>query len=770
MTTAYTTLLGLALPVQGELQGTWGDEVNNYITNYLDAAVAGTQTISGSQTAVTLSKTTGSSLSQAGSGATGSSQYFVINCTGNPAGTLTITAPAASKAYLIINATSTTQDVKIVGAGPTTGVTLVSGERAIVSWNGSDFVKVANFGGVGSFTTISATTGNITTVNSTTVDTTNLEVTNIKAKDGTASASIADSTGVMSLVANPVFSGGTANGVLYLNGSKVATSGSALTFDGLNALALGSGGSTNTATSVTLNATDNAANGGYILGKRNGTNAWLIGDAASGLGSGTGFLSYNYGTAPWIWFLQTGGEQMRLTSTGLGIGTSSPASRLDVGGTTALNWAALGTSSALATIGTQGTSGASLFVNTASVNSNYASGLAIDGSYASTVSTINIKALGVKDLAYKSQLTFSTTDSSTLVERMRIDPNGNLGLGVTPSAWDTATFRTLQVGSGVGSVSLSGRTDNGKDLVLGSNIYYATGSFRYVGTGVATMYRQDGAAHQWFNAPSGTAGNAISFTQAMTLDASGNLLVGTTSSSGSPYRIEVDTTSDTRIGLKVNTTLTGFLQATANNFSIAAAGASGVLTLNTNGAERARITSGGDLLVGTTSALKSGKVSVNASGTNGITCQVDDVINPAFQAWSATTAGNALFIDFITEGGAGTARGSISYNRAGGLVAYNTTSDYRAKDIIGPVQNVGATIDALKVYEGVMKGATQSRPMLIAHEAQAHAPYAVSGVKDEVNEDGTPKFQQMDVSSLVPLLLAEIQSLRARVSALEAQP
>ena len=106
MTTAYSTLMGLALPVQGELSGTWGDTVNNYITGYVDASVAGTQTISGSQTAVTLSKTTASSLSQAGAGSTGSSQYMIINCTGNPASLLTITAPATSKAYIVINATS----------------------------------------------------------------------------------------------------------------------------------------------------------------------------------------------------------------------------------------------------------------------------------------------------------------------------------------------------------------------------------------------------------------------------------------------------------------------------------------------------------------------------------------------------------------------------------------------------------------------------------------------------------------------------------------
>ncbi len=171
MPTSYTSLLGLALPVTGELSGTWGDTVNDYITQYLDASVAGTQTISGSQTAVTLSKTTGSSLSQAGTGATGSSQYLIINCTGNPASMLTITAPAASKPYIVINGTSTNQDVKIVGAGPTTGVTLAAGEKAVIAWNGSDFTKIAtstadgvtsiSFGSTG-LTPSTTTTGAVT--------------------------------------------------------------------------------------------------------------------------------------------------------------------------------------------------------------------------------------------------------------------------------------------------------------------------------------------------------------------------------------------------------------------------------------------------------------------------------------------------------------------------------------------------------------------------------------------------------------------------------
>lgn len=143
MTVSYSTNLGLALPAQGDWAGSWGTNQNQFITQYLDAAIAGAQVISGSQTAVTLSTTNGLALSQAGSGATGSAQYAVINCTGNPASMLTITAPLTDKTYVIINATSTSQDVKIVGVGPTTGVTVAAAIAAMVAWNGADFVLVA---------------------------------------------------------------------------------------------------------------------------------------------------------------------------------------------------------------------------------------------------------------------------------------------------------------------------------------------------------------------------------------------------------------------------------------------------------------------------------------------------------------------------------------------------------------------------------------------------------------------------------------------------
>ena len=140
MTTAYTSLLGLALPVTGELSGTWGDTVNNSITSLLDSAIAGTQTLTAD---TTLTTTTG---------AANQSRQAILLCSPASAN-ITITAPAQSKIYTVIN-TSATYTVKICGVGPTTGVTLGVSEKAVVAWNGSDFVRISNTGGAGVFTSI----------------------------------------------------------------------------------------------------------------------------------------------------------------------------------------------------------------------------------------------------------------------------------------------------------------------------------------------------------------------------------------------------------------------------------------------------------------------------------------------------------------------------------------------------------------------------------------------------------------------------------------
>jgi len=120
-------------------------------------------------------------------------------------------------------------------------------------------------------------------------------------------------------------------------------------------------------------------------------------------------------------------------------------------------------------------------------------------------------------------LTFKTNGT----ERARIDSSGNVGVGVTPSAWSSISGGAFQTFAGATLYSYG--TDN---FNLAQNAFYNSAgglSDKYIRNGAATRYYQASGSHQWFNATSGTAGDPITFTQAMTLDASGNLLVGVTS-------------------------------------------------------------------------------------------------------------------------------------------------------------------------------------------------------------------------------------------------
>jgi hypothetical protein len=131
MTTGNTTLLGLALPVEGELDGTWGDVVNDSITSLLDSAIAGTTVLS-TDADVTLT-TTVLAANQA-------RQAILRWTASNGATTRNVTAPAQSKPYIVVNAG--TGSIVLRGAGPTTGITIIAGERCLAVWDGSDFVKV----------------------------------------------------------------------------------------------------------------------------------------------------------------------------------------------------------------------------------------------------------------------------------------------------------------------------------------------------------------------------------------------------------------------------------------------------------------------------------------------------------------------------------------------------------------------------------------------------------------------------------------------------
>ena len=131
--TSFSPLLGLALPTTGDLQGTWGTTVNDAITGLIDSAVAGTTTLSANAD-VTLTTTNGA--------ANQARNAIILWTASNGATTRNITAPAQSKAYLVIN--SGTGSIVLRGSGPTTGVTVAAGTRALIAWNGSDFVTLAS--------------------------------------------------------------------------------------------------------------------------------------------------------------------------------------------------------------------------------------------------------------------------------------------------------------------------------------------------------------------------------------------------------------------------------------------------------------------------------------------------------------------------------------------------------------------------------------------------------------------------------------------------
>jgi hypothetical protein len=160
MTTGTTGQLGLALPVQGELSGTWGNTVNNGITEYTNIAIAATLTLT-NDGAVTLANTTGdasatnivSSLTGAG---TVTAQFAIIKVTGTLTTPKIITAPSYSKTYLVVNA-ATGSTVSFIRSGQTPAISIAVGESAYVYYNGTDYVKVAGTAAVSSFT--AGTTG-----------------------------------------------------------------------------------------------------------------------------------------------------------------------------------------------------------------------------------------------------------------------------------------------------------------------------------------------------------------------------------------------------------------------------------------------------------------------------------------------------------------------------------------------------------------------------------------------------------------------------------
>jgi hypothetical protein len=431
-------------------------------------------------------------------------------------------------------------------------------------------------------------------------------------------------------------SGGTANGVPYLNGSKVLTTGSALTFDGTT---LGTNRFSMTGFLATFN-NDNF----YMEFQRSGTPFGYIGtgsNTAGGAVTDLGIRAQNN-----LVFAANGTEQMRLTSTGL-------------------------------------------------------------------------------------------------------------GLGVTPSAWDGSLFKTLQLVRAGGAYLTS--FNGSLNMQLGYNVYYGSGAYRYSETGTAARYIQTSGEHQWYNAPSGTAGNAISFTQAMTLDASGRLGIGETSPS---YALDVRKDSGTWEILRIkNTTSTAAALITATSsgggsVDFGAAPDASTFVVRTGGTERARIDSSGNLLVGTTTNHITSKAFVYGTAGTGNVCLGTSTASSTNYAaifnTSNTTQAGYIFC-------------------SGTTTSYSTSSDYRLKEDIQPMTGALAKVAALKPCTYKWKADGSDGEGFIAHELAKVVPQCVTGEKDAVDADGRPKYQGIDTSFLVATLTAAIQELKADLDATKAE-
>ena len=152
MTITPTALLSLPLITTGTEPSLWGDEINNGLTAYLDIAVAGGLSVPITTADVTLSLTAGTS-SVTGIVST-TAQYAILNVSGAKTAARSLILPSSSRKYVINNAGTSTGGpwaLTVKGAA-TTGITLVDGEKALVAWNGTDYVKIANQNGIANFT------------------------------------------------------------------------------------------------------------------------------------------------------------------------------------------------------------------------------------------------------------------------------------------------------------------------------------------------------------------------------------------------------------------------------------------------------------------------------------------------------------------------------------------------------------------------------------------------------------------------------------------
>jgi hypothetical protein len=322
-----------------------------------------------------------------------------------------------------------------------------------------------------------------------------------------------------------------------------------------------------------------------------------------------------------------------------------------------------------------------------------------------------------------SAMIFQTRGS----EKMRIENSGNVGIGTSSPSSFYSLADNLVVGTGSGGNGItiySGSADSG---FIGFNDTASASMQGFI------QYNHSGDYMAF--APNGS--------EKMRIDSSGNVGIGTSPSqllhlSSSSPRIRIDHTSGAIA--YVDAATNGVLEIVADDTNVAA---NSSMRFKVDGSEAMRIDSSGRLLVGTTTAI--GKLTVDA---------VDQYYASSFQV----RANGEIGADWRNASGAQV--GYIQVNASS--TSYVTSSDSRLKENIADADDAGSKIDAIQVrqFDWIADGSHQDYGM-IAQELQTVAPEAVSG-----NPDGD-EMMGVDYSKLVPMLIKEVQSLRARVAELE---
>ena len=377
------------------------------------------------------------------------------------------------------------------------------------------------------------------------------------------------------------------------------------------------------------------------------------------------------------------------------------------------------------------------------------------------------------------RLVFYTTadGAASPTERMRIDSSGNVGIGTSSPGEKLHVIGNIQVGD----------SGNERGIYVGATGF--SGAFLYQPSGDVQLSPRSGFGIKFAPAP----GSATEWGR---WDSSGRLLVGTSSAfdATADAVIQAATTngafaclgnSDTSVLTNENLGLLRFFSRGGSVWEEGARieaeadldHASGdkptrlVFSTTADGAasptERMRISQNGNAYIGTTADLVSDTNSLHVSGTRAIVGRATGgATNPVITSWNNATSGDNVFISFRTET-ADTERGTIDYNRAGGQVRYNVTSDRRLKSEIQPAASALDNLAAIQVraYKWTETD-YQINYGFVAQELNEVAPDAVK--EGDYGEEITNAWA-VDNSKLVPLLTKALQEAIARIETLEAK-